>query len=106
MALRENLRAMRGALSPGAELMPVIKADAYGHGAVEVARRVAAEGVRWFIVTHLTEALTVRCTLPRAEILVVGAALPEEVPVLLRENVAAVIVDREHGRALAAAASS
>ena len=37
-AIRDNFRAVRDSVGPSVEVMPVVKADAYRHGAVEVAR--------------------------------------------------------------------
>ena len=43
-ALARNARALQAALAPGCRLMAVVKADAYGHGALPVARRLEREG--------------------------------------------------------------
>ena len=45
--IRDNYRAIRGVVGQAAEVMPVVKADAYRHGAVEVSRVLEAEGVKW-----------------------------------------------------------
>jgi alanine racemase len=58
--LRHNYRVMRGALRDGAQLMPVLKADAYGHGAVECGRTLAAEGADWFAVALPEEGYRLR----------------------------------------------
>src|SRR5271163_1525619 len=58
-ALRANFRALRGITSHN-ELMVVVKADAYGHGAVTVARCLAGEGCRHFGVATLDEARELR----------------------------------------------
>ena len=58
-ALRANFRALR-AVVPHGELMVVVKADAYGHGAIMVARCLAAEGCRHFGVATLDEARELR----------------------------------------------
>jgi alanine racemase len=100
----DNLRALRAALPAGADLMLVVKADAYGHGASEIARRAAAANVRRFAVAHAQEARGVRAAAPEADILVLGAVTPEEVPLLAAERVAVAVVDYPHGRALAEAA--
>ena len=55
VALRSNFRALRAVASHG-ELMVVVKADAYGHGAVAVARTLIDEGCRHFGVATLDEA--------------------------------------------------
>lgn len=58
-AVRSNLRAMRTIVAP-AQVMGVVKAHAYGHGAVEVARALADEGVDWLGVADLAEGLDLR----------------------------------------------
>ena len=58
-ALRANFRALR-AVVPHGELMVVVKADAYGHGAIAVARCLAAEGCRHFGIATLDEARELR----------------------------------------------
>lgn len=58
-AFEHNLRKARE-LAGSAELMAVIKADAYGHGAVPVARWAIAAGVQWFGIAQLAEAIDVR----------------------------------------------
>jgi alanine racemase len=58
-ALRSNLRVLAAAVAP-AQVMGVVKAQAYGHGAVGVARALADEGVDWLGVADLGEALELR----------------------------------------------
>lgn len=58
-ALRSNLGVLRGAVAP-ARVMGVVKAQGYGHGAVEVARALADAGVDWLGVADLAEALDLR----------------------------------------------
>jgi alanine racemase len=58
-ALRSNLRALTAAVAP-AKVMGVVKAQAYGHGAVGVAKALADEGVDWLGVADIGEALELR----------------------------------------------
>lgn len=58
-ALVSNLGVLRAAVSP-ARVMAVVKAEAYGHGAVDVARSLADAGVDWLGVADLVEALALR----------------------------------------------
>jgi alanine racemase len=77
-ALRRNARRMRQVLGD-AELWAVVKADAYGHGAVDVARAVLAEGVGALCVATVAEGLELRAVLPEARILVMGPSLDTDV---------------------------
>ncbi len=58
-AIRHNVAALRSWVQP-ADLMAVVKADAYGHGAVPVARAALDAGATWLGVAHVAEALELR----------------------------------------------
>ncbi len=58
-AIRHNVRRLAAAASP-AKIMAVVKADAYGHGAVPVARAALEAGASWLGVAHISEALALR----------------------------------------------
>src|SRR4051794_286114 len=76
--IAENYRALKQAAEPGAEIMPVVKADAYRHGAVEVSRVLEREGVRWLAVSSVDEGCTLRESGIAARILVMADFLPAE----------------------------
>ena len=59
-ALRNNLRIIRSLLPSSASIFAVVKADAYGHGAVPVARTLREEGVRIFGVATVEEGMELR----------------------------------------------
>ncbi len=59
-ALRGNLDALRSVVGPGVRVEPVVKADAYGHGAVPVARALVAAGAEGLSVATLDEAIELR----------------------------------------------
>ena len=59
-ALRHNYRTIRGHLGAGVQLMAVVKADAYGHGAVACARALAGEEADWFGVALVEEGAELR----------------------------------------------
>ncbi|MFD0757883.1 alanine racemase [Arthrobacter ulcerisalmonis] len=58
-AIRHNVRRLVAVASP-AKVMAVVKADAYGHGAVPVARAALEAGAKWLGVAHISEALALR----------------------------------------------
>ena len=70
-ALRANVRRLRDVLD-GSELWAVVKADSYGHGALDCARVALEEGAAAVCVAALAEALELRRALPEARILVFG----------------------------------
>ena len=59
-ALAGNFRAVRETVGAGIRVMCVVKADAYGHGAVACARRLEAEGADWFAVALPEEGIELR----------------------------------------------
>lgn len=58
--LRQNFRAVQHHVGAGVSICAVVKADAYGHGAVECSRALESEGARWFGVTSLDEGIPLR----------------------------------------------
>ena len=83
--LSENFHAIRSAVAP-AVVMPIVKANAYGHGLVEVARHLVSLGATSLGVAFLEEAVALRgagITLP---ILVMGGILGNQIPVFLRHG--------------------
>ncbi|MFZ0956651.1 MAG: alanine racemase [Candidatus Sulfotelmatobacter sp.] len=59
-ALRENFRIVQKHVGAGVTVCAVVKADAYGHGAVECSRALETEGASWLGVTSLDEAIPLR----------------------------------------------
>jgi alanine racemase len=77
-ALRRNVRTLLRSLE-GAELWAVVKANAYGHGAADVAGAALAEGAKALCVATVREALALRAEFPAARILVMGPTANREV---------------------------
>lgn len=59
-ALASNFRFIKNRVGPGAKIMAVVKANAYGHGAVACARKLASEGADWFGVALPEEGIELR----------------------------------------------
>jgi alanine racemase len=78
-ALRHNAKVVRDRIG-SAEMLAVVKANAYGHGLVGVAEALAGDA-QLFGVANLQEALTLRESLPHP-IVILGPATPEERPVI------------------------
>lgn len=70
--LHYNFGEIRRIVPEGSDIMAVLKADAYGHGAAKIARELFSIGVTRFGVATLSEALELRKRLPHAQILVMG----------------------------------
>ena len=67
--LRQNFRTVQKHVGANVTVCAVVKADAYGHGAVECSRALEAEGAKWLGVTSLDEAIPLREAGVRANIL-------------------------------------
>ena len=77
-AVRHNVRRLLDALA-GSQLWAVVKADAYGHGAVEVARVALEEGARALCVATVGEGVALRSAFPDARILVMGPSGDDDI---------------------------
>ncbi len=72
-AIAHNVRQIRRLLKPSTDLMAVVKADAYGHGAVTVAQAAVEAGATWLGVATVTEGIELRRAGMTAPILLMGA---------------------------------
>ena len=72
-ALTHNVKQLKNLLSPQTELMAVVKADAYGHGAVAVSQTVLSAGASWLGVATIPEGIELREAGIEAPILLLGA---------------------------------
>jgi len=87
-ALRRNFRRLCERVGPAAAILAVVKADAYGHGAVPVARALAEEPGLWgFGVGDSAEALELRAGGVDSPILILGTIIPDEVPQVVSHDV-------------------
>jgi len=77
--IARNFRNVRSVVGPEVEVAAVVKADAYGHGALEVSRVLTAEGARWLAVSSVEEGVALRCSgIQEPRILIMGGFLPYE----------------------------
>ncbi len=76
--IARNYRNVRAAVGPGVAVMAVVKADAYGHGALAVSRTLIREGAKWLAVSSVDEGVTLRLAGIPARILVMAGFLPQE----------------------------
>lgn len=89
--LASNFHAIRSAVGPGVEVMPVVKADAYRHGAAEVARVLTQEGANWLAVSNVEEGVQLRQAGITQHILIMGDFLNFERPALIDYELTPVI---------------
>lgn len=102
-AIRDNFLELRAFAGP-AELLPIVKADAYGHGAVPCARVLEAAGARFFGVALTEEGVELRRAGIRSRILVLGGAYGDRYDLLVAEDLTPLVFRREHLEGLATAA--
>ena len=91
-ALRRNVAALLRVLE-GAELWAVVKADGYGHGAVDVGSAALDAGASALCVATVPEALALRRELPLARLVVLGPSAPREVAAARDADVEIVVAD-------------
>ena len=92
--LANNVKTLRSYLSPKTDLMSVVKADAYGHGAVTVAKVALTSGATWLGVATVPEGIELRQAGIEAPILVMGAVNdPAEVRAIARWHLEPTIVN-------------
>ena len=86
-ALRANLAWIRHRVGPKVRVITVVKADAYGHGLKSIAALLMQSGTDMFGVATLAEASAIRSVGAGWPILMLGAALPDEVESAIRDDV-------------------
>lgn len=103
-AVANNVRAAKASLKPGTKLCAVVKADAYGHGAVRVAQEAARNGADFFAVALLQEGVALRDAGIDLPILVLGAMLPNVADLVVHYDISHAVFDKERLYALNEAA--
>ena len=92
-ALRHNFTALRDAVPPSVKVMAVVKANAYGHGAVEVARVLESQGCDFFGVALCEEGVELREAGIETPIIVLGGTYHNQSKGLLNYNLTPVVFD-------------
>lgn len=99
--LRENIALLRGVGAPYRRLMPAVKGDGYGLGAVEICRELNRIGIDFFCVATLEEAVALREAGIWGEILILGYTHADCAFELKQYDLIQTVVDLAHARALA-----
>lgn len=99
-ALEHNIKEISSLLMNNAQIMAVIKADAYGHGEGDILRKLWECGIKYFAVSNLDEALSVRAHCPDGEILILGYTPPEYAHELENNNIIQGVLSLDYARAL------
>jgi len=99
-AIQHNYRVLCDSIPENVRIMPVVKANAYGHGAVEVAKAVVTEGATFVAVALVEEGVLLRESGIRADILVLGAAMEDAMETAVKYGLTQTVFDPETLRAL------
>jgi alanine racemase len=97
--LAHNVRQLKSLLAPTTALMAVVKADAYGHGSIEVAKTVLEAGATWLAIATVPEGIELRQAGIIAPILLLGAAnSPEQMQLIAEWDLQPTIVSLEQAQ--------
>lgn len=99
-ALEHNVRFLQSKLPKECRLMPAVKANAYGHGAVPVALELNRLGIRDFCVACVEEGVELRRAGICGEILILGYTAPSLFPLLRRYCLTQTVVDYDYAQRL------
>lgn len=92
-AIEWNLQQIRSSLPEGVAVLGVVKADAYGHGAVEVGRKLTQCGIDYLGVSDLQEALKLRGGGIEGPLLLMQGCSPDEAALVVRHRLSPVVYD-------------
>lgn len=98
--LRNNVRQFRKLLPPDCELMPAVKANAYGHGAIPVSKTLQSMGVKNYCVASVEEGIELREAGVKGQILILGCTHPRLFPELDRYELTQTVSDEKYARVL------
>jgi alanine racemase len=103
-AIRYNYLALKKYLPQGTKMMAAVKANAYGHGIVEVSRKLVECGIDYLGVACVDEALILRENRIRIPVLNLGAFLKNDLAALVENDITATVTDLDLAKRLDAAA--
>lgn len=98
--LAYNFRQIKKILAPSVKVMVTVKADAYGHGLIEVARKLVSCGADYLGVASIEEGIELRQAKIRLPVLVMGLVLKKDIEPLLRYNLTATVCTQDLAVAL------
>ncbi len=105
-AIASNYREIRKITDSSAKIMAVVKADAYGHGYLEVAKTLENEGVDAFAVALIEEGLQMRKSGFKQPILVLGAVPEEQYAAAIQNNISLTVFSEDVAQKLSRLASA
>ncbi|MBQ9537690.1 MAG: alanine racemase [Treponema sp.] len=103
--LTHNINAIKKLINPGVKICAAVKANSYGHGAVECSRRLVAEGVDVLAVATVSEGEELRAAGINCPILLLSLCAPEEAEQAVANDITALVFDEEYIDMLSKAAA-
>ena len=103
-ALEDNFRFLKSLAPTDAELLVILKSDAYGHSLEICAPVLASVGAEWIAVTSLEEGIAARALCPSARVMVIGGVVPGQGAELVKHDLTAVVWEAAQLDDIAAAA--
>lgn len=98
--IKKNYDIYRNHLNDQTDIMAVVKADAYGHGDVEVALVLQNQGVKNFAVSNISEAIKLRKAGIGGQILILGYTPVDELDALVEYDITQTIISQEYAQLL------
>ena len=105
-AIAHNIHGLRRITNPKARFMAVVKANAYGHGIIEVARQSLENGTEVLGVTNIEEGIRIRKAGINAPVLILSYTLPEQSKELIEFDLTQTVYSYETAKSLSEAASA
>lgn len=94
--LEDNVHAIQKVISPSTKIMAVVKADAYGHGSIEVSKYLNRLGIEDFAVATLEEGILLRENHIKGNILILGYTSPQNLRLVVEYDLIQTAVDKEY----------
>ncbi len=105
-AVGKNMRLIREMCGPDVAVMPVVKANGYGHGAVGISPTLIAAGAAYLAVATLTEAMELRQAYPDYPIFILGHTPERLSPIVVAQRITQTVIDYRQGLSLSEAAQA
>ncbi len=103
-AISHNVKGIKNIIRPDVKLMAVVKADAYGHGAFEVAKTCLESGAERLAVAFVDEAVELRKGGIDVPILLLGVSMPDAIESIIRYDITPAVASVEFAKQLSKAA--
>ena len=100
LAIQHNITEIEKIIPKSTKIMGVVKANAYGCGMVEVARELEKNGINFFCVATIDEAISLRKSNIRGDILILGYTHPKRINEILKYDLIQSIVSENHAKML------